>query len=77
MAKFPEEIDDAARSIEPHKVAVFLMKLAQSYHRFYTEHRIISDDSESTGTFLSLCDGVRKVMRNGLTLLGVSAPERM
>lgn len=77
IAKFPEEIDDAARSIEPHKIAVFLMRLAQSYHRFYTEHRIISDDTDTTGTFLSLCDAVRKIMKNGLALLGVSAPERM
>ncbi len=77
MVKYPEEVEDAATSIEPHKIPVFLMRLAQAYHRFYTEHRIITDDTEKTLTFLALCDAVRTVMKNGLTLLGVSAPERM
>lgn len=77
LIKFPEEIDDAARSIEPHKIAVFLMRLAQAYHRFYTEHRIITEDNDKTATILALCDAVRTVMKNGLNLLSVSAPERM
>lgn len=77
MVKYPEEVEDAATSIEPHKIPVFLMRLAQAYHRFYTEHRIITDDTGKTLTFLALCDAVRTVMKNGLTLLGVSAPERM
>ncbi|HPQ52051.1 MAG TPA: arginine--tRNA ligase [Spirochaetota bacterium] len=77
MAKFPEEIQDAANTCEPHRISTFLLRLAQGYHKFYTEHRILSDDPEATASYMMLCDGVRIVLRNGLKLLGVSAPERM
>lgn len=77
MVKFPEEIHDSASSFEPHRIANYLLKLAQLFHKFYTEHRVLSDDEVATSTYLSLCDGVRIVLKNGLNLLGVSAPERM
>jgi len=77
IAKFPEEITDAAESFEPHRIASFLIKIAQSYHRFYTEHRILGDDINSTQAYLILSDAVRIVIRNGLKILGVSAPESM
>jgi arginyl-tRNA synthetase len=77
MVKFPEEIHDSASSFEPHRIANYLLKLAQLFHKFYTEHRVLSDDMVKTNTYLSLCDGVRIILKNGLNLLGVSAPERM
>ncbi len=77
LAKFPEEINDAAVTCEPHRITTYLMRLAQAYHKFYTEHRVLSDDPVNTATYLALCDGVRVVLKNGLALLGVSAPERM
>jgi len=77
MAKFPEEIIDAAESFEPHKIATFLMRLAQSYHRYYTEHRILSDDQDNTNASLALCRAIVIVLKNGLKILGVSAPEAM
>lgn len=77
IVKYPEEISDAASAMEPHRITTFLMRLAQSYHKFYTEHRILSDDSPMRGTYLSLSDAVRTVMKNGLTLIGVSSPEQM
>ena len=77
LAKFPEEIHDAAVSFEPHRIANFLLRLAQGYHRFYTEHRVLSEEKGRTPAYLSLCDAVRIVLRNGLRLLGVSSPERM
>ncbi|MBP7584907.1 MAG: arginine--tRNA ligase [Spirochaetes bacterium] len=77
LAKFPEEIGDAAQTCEPHRIATYLLRLAQAYHKFYTEHRVLSDDVASTATNLALCDAVRIVLKNGLALLGVSAPERM
>ena len=45
MLKFPEEIADAADTYEPHRICNFLMRLAQAFHRFYTEHRFLSDDT--------------------------------
>ena len=77
MSKYPEEILDAAMTYEPHKIATFLMRLAQGYHRFYTEHRILSDDAEKTKAALALCKAIVVVLKNGLNILGVSAPEVM
>lgn len=77
MARFPEDISDAARNFEPHRIANFLLKLAQRYHKFYTEHRVLSDDGEMTNTYLSLCEGVKIILKNGLNLLAVNAPEKM
>jgi arginyl-tRNA synthetase len=77
MAKFPEELLDAATAFEPHRIANYLLRLAQGYHKFYTEHRVLSDNPWTTATYLKLCDGVRTVLKNGLALLGISAPERM
>jgi len=77
LARFPEEIADAAAAFEPHRIASFLMRLAQAYHRFYTEHRVLAEDQVEANSNLALCDCVRIVMKNGLGLLGVSAPEKM
>jgi arginyl-tRNA synthetase len=77
LAKFPEEIIDSAAAYEPHRIANYLLRLAQGYHKFYTEHRILSADTVYASSYLALCDGVRTVLKNGLRLLGVSAPERM
>ncbi len=77
LARFPEEIIDAAEAFEPHRLTVFLMKLAQGFHKFYTEHRVLSDDRIKTVSYLVLIDAVRTVMKSGLGLLGVTAPEAM
>jgi len=77
ILKFPEEISDAAENYEPHRIATYLLKLAQGFHKFYTEHRILSEDLQKTNSFLALSDATRNVMRNGLTLLGVSSPDKM
>ncbi|HSA14273.1 MAG TPA: arginine--tRNA ligase [Spirochaetota bacterium] len=77
MLKFNEEIVDAAQACEPHRMCSYLMKLAQSFHRFYTDHRFLSDDREQTNSYLTLADAVKAVMKQGLRIVGVSAPERM
>jgi arginyl-tRNA synthetase len=77
MARFPEEIFDSAKNYEPHRITNYLLKLAQRYHKFYTEHRVLSEDIEMTNTYLSLCEGVKIILKNGLALMGVSAPVQM
>jgi arginyl-tRNA synthetase len=77
LARYPEEISDAAATFEPHKISTFLLRLAQSYHRFYAEQRVLSDDEVKTQTNLALCNAVRITIKNGLHILGVSAPESM
>lgn len=77
LLKYPEEISSAAETYEPHKLANYLLKLAQSFHRFYTEHRVITNDEVRTNSYLLLSNSVRIVLRNGLRVLGISTPEYM
>lgn len=77
LALFPEVVRGAARAREPHRLPAFLARVAEGFHRFYHVHRVVTDDRELSEARLLLCVGVRQVVRNGLELLGVSAPERM
>ncbi len=77
LLRFPELVAGAARSLEPHRVAYYLQELAASFHPYYNRHRVISDDLPLTRARLALAAAVRQVVRNGLGLLGVSAPEKM
>lgn len=77
VVRFPEEVCDAAFAMEPHRVATYLMALAQKFHKFYTVNRILSDDEIGTQSLLFISDCVRITLKNGLAILGVSAPEAM
>ncbi|RTZ97529.1 MAG: arginine--tRNA ligase [Deltaproteobacteria bacterium] len=77
MAAFPETILRSAEQMAPHHVAFYLMDLAGAFHTYYNKHRILTDSTEKTRGRLYLVMAIQKVIRNGLTLLGVSAPERM
>jgi arginyl-tRNA synthetase len=74
---FPEEIEVAAKNLEPHRITYYLGELVANFHRFYHEHRIISDRPDLAQARLALIRAVRIVIKNGLHLLGVSAPEQM
>jgi len=63
--------------MEPHRIAFYLMELAAAFHAYYNKHRVLTEDPVLTAGRLVLISAVRKVIRNGLTLLGVSAPETM
>ncbi|MCK5100789.1 MAG: arginine--tRNA ligase, partial [Desulfobacteraceae bacterium] len=58
-------------------IFTYLMSLASAFHGYYNKHKVITDNRELTLARLSLVLGVKKVIRNGLSLLGVNAPERM
>lgn len=81
LAEFPRVVAQAAELREPHRVARYLEQLAAAYHRWYDSCRVTpqGDDpvTELHDTRLWLNDATGQVLRNGLTLLGVSAPERM
>lgn len=77
LLRFPDLVAGAARSLEPHRVAYYLQELAAYFHPYYNRHRVISDDLPLTRARLALAAAVRQVVRNGLGLLGVSAPEKM
>jgi arginyl-tRNA synthetase len=77
LLQFPDLIAGAARAREPHRVAYFLYELAGLFHAYYKAHRIITDDRPLTLARLGLAVAVGQVVRNGLDLLGVSAPTSM
>lgn len=70
-------IDAAARDLAPHQVAFYLRDLAAEFHGYYNAERMLLDDAELTCARLALSVAVRQVIRNGMTLLGVSCPESM
>ena len=77
LAAFPERVEKAALSEEPHQVAHYLRDLANLFHTYYNAHQFLVDDTALRDTRLALCRATQQVIRNGLALLGVSAPEQM
>ena len=77
LEAFPRQVESAALNSEPHIIAYYLTELASRLHGYYNKYRFITDDSSLTMARLCLAQGVRQVIKNGLALLGVSAPERM
>ncbi len=81
LEQFPRMVEQAAELREPHRVARYLEQLAGDYHRWYDSCRIIPPGGEEIGpvhrTRRVVNEAVSQVLRNGLGLLGVSAPERM
>jgi arginyl-tRNA synthetase len=74
---FRENVEKSALELHPHVIFNYLMNLAAAFHGYYNRHKVITDDRDQTLARLSLVLSVKKVIRNGLSLLGVSAPERM
>jgi arginyl-tRNA synthetase len=81
IGEFPSVLRTAAELREPHRVARYLESLASAYHKFYDVARVLPQGDEEptplTYARLALCEATRQVLANGLSLLGVSAPERM
>jgi len=80
VSEFPEVVERAAESREPHHVAYYLRELAGLWNPYVqdgTRHRVLSDDPQLTHARLGLALAVRVVLANGLALLGISAPEQM
>ena len=77
LFEFEELVRDTALARAPHRLTRYLEELAAAFHVFYNRRRVISDDAELTSARLFLSRCVLQVLRNGLSLLGVSAPERM
>lgn len=77
ISEFPEILIQASQSLEPYRLADYLRDLSACFHKFYTFHRVVTDDAELTDARLLLADATRIVLRNGLRLLGISQPESM
>jgi arginyl-tRNA synthetase len=77
LARFPEIILQAATTRTPHTLVHYLRELANAFHTWYNAATFIVDEAPLRNARLALALGVRQVIRNGLTLLGVSAPDSM
>ena len=81
LAEFPRVVQSAAQLRQPHRVARYLEELAGTYHGFYADCRVLPMGEENPSPLhtarLLLCASTKQVIKNGLDLLGVSAPERM
>ncbi len=77
LDSLPDLLERAARTLEPHRLTYYLDDLATQLHSYYNRNRVISEEQEVSGDRLLLFATVRQVLAICLTLLGVSAPEKM
>lgn len=77
LARFPEVVLKAAEDYEPHQVANYLKDLAGDFHAWYNGSKVLVEEEALRNARLLLCAATRQVIHNGLTLLGVSAPQHM
>ncbi|MBW1739805.1 MAG: arginine--tRNA ligase [Deltaproteobacteria bacterium] len=80
MSRYPEVVALSARLMEPHRVPFYLKELAAAFHAYYhdrNKHKVVSDDAKLSAARLYLVSAIRIIIRNGLTLMGVSAPDIM
>ena len=77
LAQWPDTVRGAVDELAPHVLAYYLRELAADFHSFYNAQRVLVDDSGLRSARLALLASTRQVLRNGLALIGVSAPERM
>jgi arginyl-tRNA synthetase len=77
LAKYPDMLADAARDFAPHDVTFYLRELAASYHSYYDAERILVDDEAVKLARLALVKATAQVLHNGLSVLGVDAPQKM
>ena len=83
MAEFPSLLENICKVFEPHRLTYYLTELASLFHKYFNlgmkipENRIVSGDLSLSQARLFMADAIRIVLYNGLTLLGIHAPERM
>jgi arginyl-tRNA synthetase len=77
LARYPDVIENAATSYEPHQLAYFLKDLANDFHTYYNANQFLVENDVIRNTRLTLIEATKQVLENGLSLLGVSSPEVM
>ncbi|MBL3529104.1 MAG: arginine--tRNA ligase [gamma proteobacterium endosymbiont of Lamellibrachia anaximandri] len=77
LAKYPEAVEAAATHEEPHQLTHYVRELANDFHTYYNAHKFLIEDTALRDARMKLILATRQVLRNGLLLLGVSAPESM
>lgn len=78
LSLFPDAVEGAYKTLEPHKIITYLNEAAENYHKFYHNHRVINKENpELSYARLKLCEAARIVLRNGFEIIGIKAPEKM
>ena len=77
LMDYPEQIEGAARELAPHLLAFYLKDISGFFHSYYNSTRLLAEDDRIKLARLALAASVRQVLRNGLDILGVGAPDRM
>ena len=77
LSRYPETIELAARNRSPHILAYYLQDLANGFHSYYNAHQFMVDDENLRNARLALIEATRQVFRNGLGMIGVTAPDKM
>ena len=77
ILSFGETIEKSAELLEVHRIAFYLQDLVGTFHRYYSRNRIVSDDHALSSARLFVMNCLRITIRNGLSVMGVSAPDRM
>jgi arginyl-tRNA synthetase len=77
LARYPEMLEGAARTLEIHRITFYLNELAGAFHSYYNRNKVVTDNASLSAARLVLIDAVRVVLANALKILGVNAPEKM
>lgn len=77
VSSLPDVVDESAQHFEPHRLTYYLTELAGCFHSFYNKTRVITEEPHITGARLYLLKRTAQTLKNALTILGISAPERM
>ncbi len=77
LHSFPEIVEGSALNFEPHRITYFLQELAGQFHSFYNRNRVIGEELELSAARLFLLKCIGQTLKNALSMLGISAPERM
>jgi arginyl-tRNA synthetase len=77
LSGFPAMVETSALQLEPHRMIFYLLDLAAQFHSFYNKHKVITDNPVLTAARLAFIQAILVVLRNGLEMVGLTAPERM
>jgi arginyl-tRNA synthetase len=77
LLDFPALVESAAESLEPQRIATYLLETARLAHLWYHKHHVLEQEDDVTRARLALARGAQIVLRNGMTILGITSPERM
>lgn len=77
VADFESTIESAAEHRAPHRITNYIQDLASHFHKFYNAEKVLTEDAAKSSAHVAMIEAVRITLKNALTLIGVSAPEKM